>query len=286
MTNLTKYQVGGSIYDAVVKMTAGLEIDYDVNLNEVIGAGGQGDVFQAERKDDRLKVAIKVVERSKLTCSQGIQPLELVTLSRVQEIPGVVELLDSRYVGQGNLALIMERLRGPDLFEFISDRESAMSEDIAHSLFKQTLHIVMECYKLGIVHRDIKDENLVFDDTDHLKLIDFGCATFVDHTVNGKFTTFAGTLAIAPPEWFTKHEYQPESYTVWQLGCLLFDMLCGDVPFKSDQEVVSGDIPWTREVSKPCWSLVENCLKKSPTERPSLMQIAGDVWTRQAALPD
>ena len=286
MRKVAKYPVGGSIYDAVVKMTAGLEIDYDINLNEVIRPSGQGDVFRAERKDDKLKVAIKVVEQSMLTCSQGIQPLELVTLSRAQEVPGVVKLFDSHWVGQGNLALVMEQLPGPDLFDFISDRESAMSEDIAHSLFKQSLNIVMECFKLGIVHRDIKDENLVFDDTDHLKLIDFGCATFIDHTVNGKFTSFAGTLAVAPPEWFIKHEYEAESYTVWQLGCLLFNMLCGDVPFKSDAEVISASVPWTREVSKPCWSLVENCLKKSPTERPSLMQIAGDVWTRQAALPD
>jgi protein-serine/threonine kinase len=202
----------------------------------------------------------------------------------VQKVDGVVKLLDSRFVGRGNLALIMERLPGPDLYDFISNRESAMDEDMAHCLFKQALRIVIECYNLGIVHRDIKDENLVFDDTDHLKLIDFGCAAFYDHAVDGAFHVFAGTLAITPPEWFKERTYHAESYTVWQLGCLLFNMLCGDVPFKSESETISGNIPWTRDVSDACRSLVEKCLKKSPTERPSLMQILEHAWIRQTVL--
>ena len=53
-------------------MTAGLELDYDVNLDEVIGAGGQGDVFRAERKVDKLQVAIKVTERARLRPGPGV----------------------------------------------------------------------------------------------------------------------------------------------------------------------------------------------------------------------
>jgi serine/threonine protein kinase len=150
----------------------------------------------------------------------------------VQKVDGVVKLLDSRFVGRGNLALIMERLPGPELYDFISDLESAMDEDMAHCLFKQSLRIVIECYNLGIAHRDMKDENLMFDDTDHLKLTDFGCATFHDHAVDEAFHVFAGTLAFAAPQWLKERTYHAESYTVWQLGCLVFNMLCGDVPFK------------------------------------------------------
>ena len=53
-------------------MTAGLELDYDVNLDEVIGAGGQGDVFRAERKVDKLQVAIKVTPRARLRPGPGV----------------------------------------------------------------------------------------------------------------------------------------------------------------------------------------------------------------------
>ena len=53
-------------------MVAGLELDYDVNLDEVIGAGGQGDVFRAKRKEDMLEVAVKVTQRSRLRPGPGV----------------------------------------------------------------------------------------------------------------------------------------------------------------------------------------------------------------------
>ena len=196
----------------------------------------------------------------------------------MQEVAGVVKLIDHRFVGQGNLALIMERLEGPDLYDYINDRESAMDECIAHHLFKQVLVTVIECHKRGIVHRDIKDENIMFDGTNHLKLIDFGGATFLDKAENGTFKSFSGTLELEPPESFTEHAYQAEPYTVWQLGCLLFSMLCGDAPLNVYEEESYEKVPWTRDVTDACRSLVEKCLKKAPAERPSLTQIADDAW--------
>jgi PAS domain containing serine/threonine kinase len=202
----------------------------------------------------------------------------------MQEVGGVVKLIEHQYVGQGNLALIMERLQGPDLYDYINGLESAMDEDIARHLFQQVLHTVIECHNRGIVHRDIKDENIMFDHTNHLKLIDFGGATFLDNGKDGTFTSFAGTLECAPPEWFAQHVYQAEPYTAWQLGSLLFSMLCGDVPFNVYEEVSYDKVPWTRDVSDACRSLVGDCLKKAPTERPRLIQIAEHAWVRQTAL--
>ena len=112
----------------------------------------------------------------------------------MQEVAGVVKLIDHRFVGHGNLALIMARLEGPDLHDYINSRESAMDGDMAHHLFKQVLLTVIECHKRGIVHRDIKDENVMFDHMKHLKLIDFGGATFLSYAVDGTFNSFAGTL--------------------------------------------------------------------------------------------
>jgi len=194
-------------------MIAGIELDYDVNLDKLIGAGGQGEVYLAERKRDKLPVAIKVTPRSRLKPGPEGCPLELAILARMQEVDGVVKLIDHRFVGQGNLALIMERLEGPDLFDYIQCQESAMDEDIAHCLFKQVLLTVPECHKRGVVHRYIKDKNIVFDHTNHLKIIDFGGAAFLDVAANGKFTSFGGTPELAPPEWFTEHAYRAEPHT-------------------------------------------------------------------------
>jgi serine/threonine protein kinase len=202
----------------------------------------------------------------------------------LQEVSGVVKLIDHRFVGHGNLALIMERLKGPDLYDYINDQEAALEEDFARRLIRQVLQTVIQCHKRGIVHRDIKDENVMFDSTNHLKLVDFGGATYLDYAHNGTFNSFGGTLEVAPPEWFTECSYQAEPYTVWQLGVMLFSMLCGDAPFNVNEEVEYDNIPWTRDVSDACRSLVEKCLKKSPTERPSLMQIAEHAWIRQTVL--
>jgi serine/threonine protein kinase len=76
-------------------------------------------------------------------------------------------------------------------------------------LFKQVLDTVILCHKRGIVHRDTKDENLMFDHTNHLKLIDFGGATFLNSAVGGTFKSFAGTLEVAPPSGLRNTHTKP-----------------------------------------------------------------------------
>ena len=151
-------------------------------------------------------------------------------LSRLQGIPGVVQLYDQGMLSNGSFAIIMERLKGPDLFDYISDRECAMDEDVAQFLFAQIFQIVIRCFQNGVVHRDIKDENIMFDENDKLKLIDFGCATFVNvNDGDGKLRKMEGTRAFTIPEWLKMGFYYAESSTVWQLGSLLYNTLSGDI---------------------------------------------------------
>ena len=202
-------------------------------------------------------------------------------LSRVQDIPGVVQLYDQGILGDGSLAIITERLKGPDLFDYISDREHPMDEDVAQFLFAQVLQIVIRCYQNGVVHRDIKDENIMFDETDKLKLIDFGCATFVNvNDGDGKLRKFEGTRAFATPEWLKTGFYYAESSTVWQLGSLLCNMLNGDIPFQNDRDILAAHVVWRRSVSSACRNLVEACLRLDPLDRPSLSKIAAHEWIK------
>jgi serine/threonine protein kinase len=125
----------------------------------------------------------------------------------------------------------------------------------------------------------------MFDAEGNMKLTDFGCATFIQvNDDHGRLRNFAGTLSLAPPEWLTSGEYHAEPITVWQLGSLLFNMLCGGIPFQTDSQIISGSIVWSRGVSDASRSLVDDCLKKAPAERPTLMQIAEHAWLRQTTL--
>ncbi|XP_028275752.1 serine/threonine-protein kinase par-1-like [Parambassis ranga] len=106
-------------------------------------------------------------------------------------------------------------------------------KDNRDSVLKQLVDASIDIHSKGIFHRDLKPENLLMD-TEHkehkLLVIDFGCATF---STENTFETFCGTLEYAPPEWFTKGEYQARPTTVWQIGAIFYSMLKGHRVFKT-----------------------------------------------------
>ena len=168
-------------------------VEHAFIIRGVLGKGGFGVVYSGVRVQDGLSVAIKEVPVNKVLewsmLGDRSVPMELRLLYSCQSVPGVVRLIDFYDRGDYFLYIMEYSPSCRDLFDFISQK-GPLEENFARELFKQVVDIVLQCYHLGVVHRDIKDENLIIDtNTGKLKLIDFGSGAFVK---SDPFTDYDG----------------------------------------------------------------------------------------------
>merc|ERR1712180_85423 len=224
-------------------------------VKEQLGKGGFGVVYSAERRSDGMEVAVKEVSKDeKVMMGEDNIPLEVALMQQLQDVPGVIKLLDY-YEMNHCYFIVMERFQCKDIF-------------------KQILETITTVHKRGIVHRDIKDENILIDPkTFKTKIIDFGSGDYIEDKV---YTRFQGTRVYSPPEWINSRAYRPEGLTVWSLGVLLYDMVCGDVPFESDAQISRARLTWFPQLklSEEVKSLISGCLKVDTSERLTLAEIA------------
>ncbi|KAI9179645.1 hypothetical protein H9P43_004973 [Blastocladiella emersonii ATCC 22665] len=180
------------------------------------------------------------------------------------------------------------RRHSMDLFECI-EANSRLSEDIARKIFAQVVSAVHHLDSYRIVHRDIKDENIVVDQHFNVKLIDFGSALMVPS--NGRlFDRFAGTLQYCPPEVLQGYKYRGPEQEVWALGILLYTVLYSGAPFSNMNQVLHHEVPIPRysrgphagqpRASPDVIELLRWMLQKSPNDRATIGQVMNHRWLK------
>ncbi|XP_056217159.1 SNF-related serine/threonine-protein kinase-like isoform X1 [Falco biarmicus] len=252
------------------------------DLERTLGKGHFAVVKLARHVFTGQRVAVKVIDKSKLAGEAAGQLLQEVRCMKLVQHPNVVrlyEVIDTH----AKLYLILELGDGGDMFDHIMRHEGGLAEPRAKHYFAQIVHAISYCHKLHVVHRDLKPENVVFfQEQGVVKLTDFG---FSNRFQPGKMlTTSCGSLAYSAPEILLGDEYDAPAVDIWSLGVILYMLVCGHPPFQeaNDSETLTMimDCRYTvpPHVSAQCADLISRMLQRDPKQRASLEQIEGHAW--------
>lgn len=181
--------------------------------------------------------------------------------------------------------MILDLCESPDLFDRIS--KGPISEIEANSYFKPLVAAISHCHRMGIAHRDLKPDNVLFDSRDRLRLADFGSAEWFGANERRMMTGVVGTPYYVAPEVLSGREYN-EKVDVWSLGVILYIMLAGVPPFYGEsaaetfEAVLRGNLRFPtrifRSVSPEAKDLLRKMLCKDVSRRLSAEQVLRHPW--------
>ncbi|XP_037867078.1 PAS domain-containing serine/threonine-protein kinase [Bombyx mori] len=249
-----------------------------------IGKGAYGCVKMAYRRSDRLLTVTKFILKEKigpLFLVDGPDgkkvPLELSLLLTLKH-PNIVSLVDV-YENEKYFQMVMEKHgAGMDLFEFI-ERRPRMDEPLLSYIFRQVGQAVEYLHSLNILHRDIKDENIIIDNKFHVKLIDFGSATFMSK--DSLFSTFYGTTEYCSPEVLAGNKYAGPELEMWSMGITLYVLTFFVDPFSDIEDTIQGPLTFPHLVSEDLEQLLRWMLCKDPANRCTITQLMSHPWIKQ-----
>jgi serine/threonine protein kinase len=247
-------------------------------LKERIGQGGFGDVYVAEQKTG-ANVAVKILDASLARDDDAIERFkrEADTAKRLEH-PNIVRVLD---VGSSRSRhyLVMELVRGGSLERLI--RREGTAEKVLPALV-EAARALAYAHEHGVVHRDVKPQNILLTRSGKAKVADFGLARAVDHssmTTEGKLL---GTASYMSPEQ-VKGERATAASDVYAMGVMIYDAISGQLPFKSDTQIgylyqhaeVAPARPTVRDPFPASLAdLALACLAKAPKDRPTMATVA------------
>lgn len=279
----------------------------DFQILEEMGQGAYGQVKLARYKSTGQKVVLKYVTKRRILVDTwtrdrrlGTVPLEIHVLDylRRPELrhPNIVEM-ESFFEDDTNyyVEMVPHGLPGMDLFDYIELRTS-MDEAECRNIFVQVVRAVHHLHtKALVVHRDIKDENVILDGEGNIKLIDFGSAAYIK---SGPFQVFVGTIGMfhhlflpyfisealtmasdyAAPEVLAGRPYNGKEQDVWALGILLYTIIYKENPFYSIDEIMDRDLRIPFIMSEESIDIVRCMLERDVGKRYTIEQVLNHPW--------
>jgi serine/threonine protein kinase len=276
-TNINNYPTAAKPPTGIVK----------VGFYEVEGTIGRGNfavVKIAKHRITRTDVAIKIVDKRRLDAENLTKVYREIEVLKKIRHPHIIKLYQVMET-TNMLYLVTEYAPQGEIFDLIA-KHGRLPENDARDKFWQIISAVDYLHKLGIVHRDLKAENLLLDSNLNIKLADFGFSNFYDK--NDTLNTFCGSPPYAAPEVFEGKRYNGPEIDIWSLGVVLYVLVCGVLPFEGPSlqllrdRVLSGRIRIPFFMSSECENLIRRMLTVDPKKRPTIEQIKKHKWMKDS----
>lgn len=246
---------------------------------ETLGKGTYGKVKKAVERSGRV-VAIKSIRKEKIKDEQDLihirREIEIMSSLRHPHIITIYEVFENK----DKIVIVMEYASKGDLYDYICEKQR-LSEQEARHFFRQIVSAVHYCHRNGIVHRDLKLENILLDGNGNIKIADFGLSNL--YRRDEYLQTFCGSPLYASPEIVTGQPYRGPEVDSWSLGVLLYTLVHGAMPFDGHdyknlvKQITSGQY---REPTKPsdASGLIRWMLMVNPERRATVEDVAGHWW--------
>jgi serine/threonine protein kinase len=264
-------------------------------LVRFLGAGGMGEVYEAEHLQVGKRVAVKCLWPAYTSNPEQVERFEReARVASLVDSPHVVDVLDAGSLADGTRFFVMELLQGVTLAAELSAL-GALPIGRACKILTQIAVGVGAAHAAGITHRDLKPENVFLSRRggtdhrpavpgalveDHVKVLDFGISKFRRDDMDVALTrtgTAIGTPTYMSPEQSEGSREVDGRTDIWSMGVILFRMVTGTLPFAGDSyarlliNVITAPAPRLRalrpEASPALEALVARCLAKSPSDR-------------------
>lgn len=206
-------------------------------INGFIGEGGMSRVWRALDQNTGKNVAVKVLREEYSEDESFIRRFdrEAQAASRMSH-PNIVNLLDVGVEEDGTLYLVMEYVQGKTLKRFIQE-SGALRPEIAAQIIIRVLAALQHAHQNGVVHRDIKPQNILIDKEGTVKVADFGIARMANaQTVSQTDESVMGSVYYFSPEQARGAAVDARS-DIYSVGVVFYEMLTGKVPFTGDSPV-------------------------------------------------
>ncbi|XP_060719910.1 serine/threonine-protein kinase BRSK2 isoform X2 [Tachysurus vachellii] len=249
-------------------------------LEKTLGKGQTGLVKLGVHCITGQKVAIKIVNREKLSESVLMKVEREIAILKLIEHPHVLKLHDV-YENNKYLYLVLEHVSGGELFDYLV-KKGRLTPKEARKFFRQIISALDFCHSHSICHRDLKPENLLLDEKNNIRIADFGMASL--QVGDSLLETSCGSPHYACPEVIRGEKYDGRRADVWSCGVILFALLVGALPFDHDnlrqllEKVKSGVFHMPHFIPPDCQSLLRGMIEVDSEKRLTLDQIQKHAW--------